>query len=102
MRTPSGGEPDVADPTLAAELGPSVRVIKQDRGVFDAMPLSLLTTQSLAGLGELVGTHLAVGRFRPNLLVEASERNFPEDAWLGRVLRTGGLQCGSTSATSGV
>jgi hypothetical protein len=32
VRTPSGGELDVADPALAAELGPGVRVIKQDRG----------------------------------------------------------------------
>ena len=66
VRTPSGGELDVADPALAAELGPGVRVIKQDRGVFDTMPLSLLTTQALAGLGRLVGTSLAAGRFRPN------------------------------------
>jgi hypothetical protein len=38
VRTPSGGELDVADPALAAELGPGVRIIKQDRGVFDTMP----------------------------------------------------------------
>jgi uncharacterized protein len=92
VRTPSGGELDVADPALAAELGPGVRVIKQDRGVFDTMPLSLLTTQTLAGLGRLVGTDLAAARFRPNLLVEASGRDFPEDAWVGRVLRIGGLR----------
>ena len=92
VRTPSGGELDVADPALAAELGPGVCVIKQDRGVFDTMPLSLLTTQTLAGLGRLVGTDLAAGRFRPNLLVEAFERDFPEDAWVGRVLRIGGLR----------
>lgn len=71
VRTPSGGELDVADSALAAELGPAVRVIKQDRGVFDTLPLSLLTTQTLAGLGRLVGTGLAAGRFRPNLLVDA-------------------------------
>lgn len=53
VRTPSGGELDVADPALAAELGPGIRVIKQDRGVFDTMPLSLLTTQTLTGLGGL-------------------------------------------------
>jgi len=87
----------VADPPLAAELGPGVRVIKQNRGVFDTMPLSLLTTQTLAGLGRLVGpdlvdTGLAAGRFRPNLLVDASGRDFPEDAWVGRVLRIGGLR----------
>jgi uncharacterized protein len=92
VRTPCGDELDVADPALAAELGPGVRVIKQDRGVFDTMPLSLLTTQTLAGLGRLVGTDLAVARFRPNLLVEASGRHFPEDAWVGQVLRIGGLR----------
>src|SRR5947199_10787838 len=93
VRTPSGDEFDVADPALAAELGPGVRVIKQDRGVFDTMPLSLLTTQALAALGQLAGADLAAGRFRPNLLVEAtSGPGFPEDAWVGRVLRVGGLR----------
>jgi len=92
VRRPSGGELDVADPALAAELGPGVRVIKQDRGVFDTMPLSLLTVQTLAGLGRLAGTGLAAGRFRPNLLVDASGRDFPEDAWVGRTLRIGGLR----------
>ncbi len=92
VRTPSGGELEVAAPALAAELGSGVRVIKQDRGVFDTMPLSLLTTQSLAGLGRLVGADLAPVRFRPNLLVDASGRDFPEDAWVGRVLRIGGLR----------
>jgi MOSC domain-containing protein len=92
VRTPSGGELDVADPALAAELGPGVRVIKQDRGVFDTMPLSLLTTQTLAGLGRLTGTELAAGRFRPNLLVDAAGPDFAEDAWVGRVLRIGGLR----------
>lgn len=92
VRTPSGCELDVADPALAAELGPGVRVIKQDRGVFDTMPLSLLTTQTLTSLGRLVGTDLAATRFRPNLLVEASGNDFPEDAWVGRVLRINGMR----------
>ena len=112
VRTPSGSELDVADPALAAELGPGVRVIKQDRGIFDTMPLSLLTMQALESLGRLVGTGLAAGRFRPNLLVDVSTaeasrpgasavtavppdaavRDFPEDAWVGRVLRIGGLR----------
>jgi uncharacterized protein YcbX len=75
-----------------AELGPGVRVIKQDRGVFDTMPLSLLTTQAVASLGRLAGITLAAGRFRPNLLVEAGGGDFPEDAWVGRDLRIGGLR----------
>jgi uncharacterized protein len=89
VRTPSGGELDVADPALATELGPGVRVIKQNRGIFDTMPLSLITTQTVAALGRLVDTGLAVARFRPNLLVEATRCDFPEDAWVGRVLRIG-------------
>jgi uncharacterized protein YcbX len=97
VRTPSGGELDVADPALAAELGPGVTVIKQNRGVFDTMPLSLLTKQSLAGLGRLVGpdltgTDLTALRFRPNLLVDAPGPDFPEDTWVGRILRIGGLR----------
>jgi uncharacterized protein YcbX len=92
VRTPSGSELDVADPALAAELGPDVRVIKQDRGVFDTMPLSLLSTRTLAGLGRLVGADLAAERFRPNLLVDADVGEFPEDAWVGRVLRIGALR----------
>jgi uncharacterized protein YcbX len=93
VRAPSGPTLDVTDPALAAELGSGVRLIKQDRGVFDTFPLSLITTQTIARLGERVGAPLAVERFRPNLLVEAADRApFAEDAWVGSVLRIGGLR----------
>lgn len=93
VRTPSGGEFDVADPALAAELGEGVRVIKQGRGVFDTMPLSLLTTQTVAKLGALAGAALGAERFRPNLLIEAADgAAFAEDAWVGSVLQIGGLR----------
>lgn len=93
ISTPSGAALDVVDPVLAAELGDGVRAIKQDRGVFDAAPLSLITTQAVAGLGVLVGRELDVRRFRPNLLVEATGRGeFPEDEWVGAVLQFGGVQ----------
>ena len=49
VRTPDGAEYDVADPVLAAHLGDGIRVIKQNRGTFDAMPLSLLTTRRASG-----------------------------------------------------
>lgn len=94
VQTPSGATFDVADPALGAELWPGgVRVIRQDRGVFDTLPLSLITTQTIARLGETVGAHLEVQRFRPNILVEAAdEAPFAEDAWLGCVLRVGGIR----------
>jgi MOSC domain-containing protein len=94
VRTPSGQTFDVADPALGAEICPSgARVIRQDRGIFDTFPLSLITTQTITQLGERVGVHLGVQRFRPNILVEAAdEAPFPEDEWVGCVLRIGGLR----------
>ncbi|HEY5050557.1 MAG TPA: MOSC N-terminal beta barrel domain-containing protein [Acidothermaceae bacterium] len=93
VRTPAGNELDVTDPILAAELGPGARVIKHDRGVFDTFPLSLISTRTLADLGATVGMALDPLRFRPNLLVEAIDgAPFPEEAWVGSVLRIGDLR----------
>lgn len=94
VQTPSGAEFDVTDPALRAELGAvESRVIRQSRGVFDTFPLSLITTQTVERLGEIVGDQLAVQRFRPNILVEAIEDTpFAEDAWVGRVLRVGSVR----------
>lgn len=92
VATPGGGELDVADPALAGRLGPGVRVIRQNRGIFDELPLSLISGQTLGRLSALAGTPLAPERFRPNLLVAADGgREFPEDWWVGRTLRIGGL-----------
>lgn len=91
VRTPSGEEYDVVDPALAAELGDGVRVIKQNRGVFDAAPLSLITAQSISALEALVEPELVPQRFRPNLLVDAAGA-FAEEAWLGSTLRIGSMR----------
>src|SRR5262245_61653810 len=49
VRTPAGTNLDVTDPALAAELWPhGARVIRQDRGIFDTFPLSLITVQTIA------------------------------------------------------
>jgi uncharacterized protein YcbX len=93
VRTPSGVDLDVVDPELAAELGPGVRVIKHDRGVFDTFPLSLISTRTVGDLGAIVEAPLAPLRFRPNLLVEPiDDMPFPEDSWVGSVLRIGDLR----------
>lgn len=93
VRTPAGALLDVVDPALSAELGAGVRVLKQNVGVFDTMPLSLITTQTLAGLSALVNHELDVQRFRPNILVEANEEQpFPEDGWVGGLLQIGELR----------
>lgn len=94
VRTPSGEVLDVTDAGLARELHPGgARVIRQNRGVFDAFPVSLITTQTLTRLGEWVGRSLDVLRFRPNVLVEANvDAPFVEDDWVGRVVRIGGAR----------
>jgi uncharacterized protein len=94
VHTPSGAVRDVSDPALAAELCPTgAWVIRQDRGVFDTFPLSLITTQAVTQLGAMVGTALDIARFRPNIVVEcSSDEQFPEDAWVGCTLRIGRLR----------
>lgn len=89
VRTPDGDEVDVTDPALAAQLAPGARPIKQDRGVFDTMPVSLITTATVAALGAEVGRDLDIRRFRPNLVIETAQGPFAEDAWVGHELRIG-------------
>jgi uncharacterized protein YcbX len=93
VRTPTRVRFDVTDPALAAELYPQgARVIKQNRGIFDTFPLSLITTQTIARLSEMVSAPLDVARFRPNILVEATAgAPFQEDDWVGRTLSIGSM-----------
>lgn len=94
VRTPSGIDHDVLDPALAAELGEGTRLIRQKRGVFDTATLSLITTRAAANIAAQVGTPLAIQRFRPNLVVEVVDDlpdHFPEDGWVGAVVRLGNV-----------
>jgi uncharacterized protein YcbX len=93
VRTPDDDEYEVTDPTLAARLGDGLQVIKQDRGVFDSLPLSLITTSTVLGTQRLAERRLEADRFRPNLLVAPTGGEaFPEDVWLGATLRIGGMR----------
>jgi uncharacterized protein len=92
VRTPAGIELDVADPALAAELGEGVRAVKQPIGLFDAEPLSILSTRTVADLGAMVGEDLDMRRFRSNIVVESDAGAYPEDGWVGAGLRIGSLR----------
>ncbi|HSS00714.1 MAG TPA: MOSC domain-containing protein [Kofleriaceae bacterium] len=93
VRTPAGAELDVLDPVLAEELGPGVRAMKLDRGAFDTLPLALISSQTLAGLSDLVGRALAAERFRPNILIDGVEgAAYVEDRWVGATLRVGAVR----------
>ncbi len=89
--TPGGAELDVADPALAAELGGGVRLMKQNRGTFDAAPLSLISRQTVAALGGLAGLSLDPRRFRANVVVDV-EAAFAEESWVGATIRFGGAR----------
>jgi Uncharacterized Fe-S protein len=92
VRTPAGAELDVVDPALADELGHGSRVIRQTRGIFDTMPLSVISLQTISALSAVVGQELGPLRFRPNLVIDAStDSDFPEDAWVGKTLNIGGF-----------
>ena len=88
---PTGEELDVADPALAARArATACRVIKQNRGIPDIAPLSLMTTATIAGLGELVDAQLDVAPLPPEPARRAGgDEPFPEDGWVGSVLRIG-------------
>jgi uncharacterized protein YcbX len=59
-------------------------------GVFDTFPLSLLARQSVGSIEGLVGKPLGPLRFRPNVLIDASEPGpFPEDDWCVAILPMG-------------
>ena len=70
VSTPAGEQFDVTDPALATHLGHGARVIKQNRGAFDASPLSIITTQTVEHLAGLAGRDLEALRFRPNLVID--------------------------------
>ncbi len=90
VQTPDGDTVSVHDPALAAELGPGVRVMRMDRGIFDAMPLSLITTRTVSALCALTHVPGNQRRFRPNVVIASTEdRPFAEDEWVGSVLHIG-------------
>lgn len=93
VTTPDGRAVAVTDDALAAELaqahGRPVRLVRTFRGLFDCFPLSVISVQTVAGLGELAARDLSPLRFRPTILVDAPGTAFPEDGWIGRTLQFG-------------
>jgi uncharacterized protein YcbX len=57
---------------------------------FDLFPVSVMTTSTLDRLNELrPGTRFDVRRFRMNVIVDTTDRGFPENEWAGRGLQIG-------------
>jgi uncharacterized protein YcbX len=57
---------------------------------FDLAPIHILTTSTIERLKELYPQgRFEVRRFRPNIVVETAEKDFVENAWVGRTLAIG-------------
>ena len=74
---------------------------------FDALPIHLLTTASLATMaGKNPSAAWDVRRFRPNFVIEtvADTDGLAEEAWCGKTIRLGGLElrCEMTTARCGM
>jgi uncharacterized protein len=88
--TPDGRTYDLTDLRLAGELGAGLRIMRLDRGLFDAMPLSLITTTTASALCCLAGVPANELRFRPNIVITpATGAPYAEDTWVGSTLRIG-------------
>jgi uncharacterized protein len=51
--------------------GGPLDVISLWRGSYDSMPVSLITTNSIAMMGSALGKMLKTARSRPNIVIEA-------------------------------
>ena len=91
VRTPSGIKLPINSPELIEEIakrsGFPCLVLHHFGGVFDCSDVSIITTTTLKGLSEKVGTTLDLRRFRANIVIETpDDKPFPEDKWVGDLL----------------
>jgi uncharacterized protein YcbX len=90
VQAPSGKTYELTDPDLISEMGDGVRVMRLDRGTFDALPVSLITTATVSALCALAGVPGNELRFRPNFVIApASGTPYAEDEWVGGLLHIG-------------
>jgi uncharacterized protein YcbX len=78
---------------LATEAGEAVRLIQIGRGIFDTMPVSVLSLPTLQQLESRCGQAMDVRRFRPNIVV-APLAESRETEWLGSTLVFGNPDTG--------
>ena len=92
---------DPRDPTTrrefsahaSSELNEAVTLINLWAGTYDAMPISVISSDTISACTQLLGSTTPVldwQRFRPNVVIATDgARPRPERKWLGRELRLG-------------
>ena len=90
VQAPRGRTYQLTDPGLAGEMGAELRLMRLDRGTFDAMPVSLITTSTVSALCGAAGVPENELRFRPNIVITATPGvAYAEDEWAGCSLYIG-------------
>jgi uncharacterized protein YcbX len=95
LRADFGREPGEPLPDLSALPAEIFEFTSPPGTYFDAFPVHLLTTASLAALARHAPeTAWDARRFRPNFLIETADgvEGLVESGWAGRSLRVGGLR----------
>lgn len=90
VETPDGAAVSLHDPSLHGHLeaaaGEPVGLIQVARGIYDSMPISIVTTASHARVEAAHGCALDPRRFRSNLVIESE---LPVSDWRGLRLAFG-------------
>lgn len=93
VMAPDGTECDVVDPALAARLAEAadapVRLLRLGRGTYDAMPVSVITTNTGDAVSQAHGAPVSLDRFRSNLVIRPDNPAATERDWLGLTLAFG-------------
>ena len=95
VETPEGAVVAIDSATLRERLGKAegageLTLLKSDRAMTDCRPVSLISTQTVAALGEEVGKSLDQRRFRANIYVDlVGAAGSAEDAFVGKTLKIG-------------
>ena len=103
LRAMFGREPEEPLPTFAGlPLDVLVEYESPPGTYFDAFPIHVVTDRSLQTLASRTpGSVFDVRRFRPNLVLAVDstvDGDYPEQTWLGRVLRVGDVELEITAA----
>ena len=96
VTTPDGRTLDIDDAALLDVLGEQldsrhqISVIRSERGMPDAHPVSLFSLQTARRLGEELGAPIDKRRFRANIYLDLEAADgFGEDEFVGHSLRIG-------------
>jgi uncharacterized protein len=90
IMTPEGARHSVNDPALVEAMSAAAKqplsLIQLGIGAYDLMPISIMTTTSLANLNAAHGMPINRRRFRANIVVES---DFLESEWSGQRIQIG-------------